>query len=148
MSDDRHGMVCVACKKSFCACDEADFAAHHRSEADKLRVELEAAQAEVRGYKDACDRGGKRIAELEQQLKHKCCHCGAYLADDPEHCPQCKRIAELEEHIAMVERNNVWLNGKYAELEQRIAELLDKADKYDAIMDKKVAVFCHPGEGD
>ena len=27
-------------------------------------------------------------------------------------------------------------------------ELLDKADKYDAIMDKKVAVFCHPGEGD
>ena len=27
-------------------------------------------------------------------------------------------------------------------------ELLGKADKYDAIMDKKVAVFCHPGEGD
>ena len=27
-------------------------------------------------------------------------------------------------------------------------ELLLKADKYDAIMDKKVAVFCHPGEGD
>ena len=33
-----------------------------------------------------------------------------------------KRIAELEEHIAMVERNNVWLNGKYAELEQCIAD--------------------------
>ena len=42
MSDDRHGMVCVACKKPFCACDEADFAAHHRSEADKLRAELTA----------------------------------------------------------------------------------------------------------
>ena len=109
-------------------------ACQHRAECRKLRAEL--------GAKDEC------IAELEAQLNHKCCHCGAYLADDPEHCPQCKRIAELEEHIAMVERNNVWLNGKYAELEQRIAELLDKADKYDAIMDKKVAVFCHPGEGD
>ena len=56
---------------------------HCWCERDKLRAELEAAnaglsankavcvalQAEIRGYKDACDKGGKRIAELERWFR-------------------------------------------------------------------------------
>ena len=48
--------------------------------------------------------------------------------------------------------NDIFADKKYAAtivaLANHADELLDKADKYDAIMDKKVAVFCHPGEGD